>query len=251
LPQGAPSSSRCVVWLFGNCQLVLLSLFQPAEQTPLSALALAELARRAGLPSGVVNVVPADGHNSILVGKEWCDSPVVRHLSFTGSTEVGRILMRQCAPTVKKLALELGGNAPFLVFEDADLEAAVEGALVSKFRNAGQTCICANRIFVHERVYDSFVAKLAARVATLVSGNGFDAGVTQGPLIDAAALDKAQAHIADALGKGARLVAGGTARGGRFLTPTVIADATHDMLCAREETFGPVAPIFRFGTEVR
>ncbi len=191
-----------------------------------------------------------DGHNSILIGKEWCDSPVVRHLSFTGSTEVGRILMKQCAHTVKKLALELGGNAPFIVFEDADLEAAVEGALISKFRNAGQTCICANRILVHERVYDAFVARLASRVASLTTGNGFEAGVTQGPLIDGAAIDKAQAHVADAVSKGARIVAGGQQRaGGRFMTPTVLADVTSDMLCAREETFGPVAPVFRFGTE--
>ena len=233
--------------LAAGCPVVI----KPAEQTPLSALALAELAQRAGMPAGVLNVLCADSANSIEIGKVLCSSDVVRHLSFTGSTEVGRILMRQCASTVKKLSLELGGNAPFIVFDDADIDSAVDGALASKYRNAGQTCVCANRLYVQAGVYDAFVAKLAARVQAIQVGNGFEAGVSQGPLIDDAAIAKVEAHVADALGKGAKLVTGGTrgTQGGRFYTPTVLAEVTGNMLCAKEETFGPVAPVFRFDTE--
>jgi succinate-semialdehyde dehydrogenase/glutarate-semialdehyde dehydrogenase len=228
-----------------GCTVVL----KPAEQTPLCALALAELALRAGLPPGVINVVPGDGAHSIAIGQAWCDSATVRHLSFTGSTEVGRILMRQCAGSIKKLSLELGGNAPFIVFDDADLDAAVEGAMVSKYRNAGQTCVCANRFYVQDGVYDAFVEKLAAKARAIQVGNGFDAGVQQGPLIDEDALAKVEAHVADALALGARLVCGGERVGGRSYAPTVLADCTAAMRCAREETFGPMAPVFRFATE--
>ena len=234
--------------LAAGCPVVI----KPAEQTPLSALALAELAQRAGMPSGVLNVLSADADNSIAIGQVLCSSDVVRHLSFTGSTEVGRILAAQCAPSIKKLSLELGGNAPFIVFDDADLDSAADGALASKYRNAGQTCVCANRIYVQAAVYDAFLEKLTAKAQAIVVGNGFAAGVQQGPLIDDAALAKVQAHVADALAKGARLVTGGAplaAEGERFYAPTVLADATADMLCAREETFGPVAPVFRFDTE--
>ncbi|HJV96282.1 MAG TPA: NAD-dependent succinate-semialdehyde dehydrogenase [Albitalea sp.] len=231
--------------LAAGCPVVI----KPAEQTPLSALAAAELAQRAGMPAGVLNVVSADADNSIAVGKLLCESDIVRHLSFTGSTEVGRILMRQCAPTVKKLSLELGGNAPFIVFDDADVDSAVEGAMVSKYRNAGQTCVCANRLYVQDGVYDAFVEKLAAKTKTIKVGNGFEAGVTQGPLIDAAGMAKVERHVADATAKGARVLAGGQRIGERFFAPTVLANATSDMLCAREETFGPVAPVFRFKTE--
>jgi succinate-semialdehyde dehydrogenase / glutarate-semialdehyde dehydrogenase len=224
---------------------------KPAEQTPLSALALAELALRAGIPPGVFNVVTADEQNSIAVGKVLCDSPVVRKLSFTGSTAVGRILMQQSAPTLKKLSLELGGNAPFLVFEDADLDAAVEGALMSKYRNTGQTCVCTNRFYAHEKIYDAFVNRLAEKAGQLKVGSGFEAGVQQGPLIDANALAKVEAHVADAQSKGARIVTGGQRHelGGTFFQPTVLADVTRDMLVAREETFGPVAPVFRFTSD--
>jgi len=231
--------------LAAGCPVVI----KPAEQTPLSALAVAELAQRAGMPSGVLNVITGDGDKSIAIGKALCASDVVRHLSFTGSTEVGRILAAQCAPTIKKLSLELGGNAPFIVFDDADLDSAIEGAMISKYRNAGQTCVCANRFYVQDGVYDDFVGRLAEKSKTLKVGNGFEAGVTQGPLIDDAAIAKVEQHVADALGKGARVVAGGSRQGDRFYTPTVLADVTGDMLCAREETFGPVAPIFRFKTE--
>jgi len=231
--------------LAAGCTVVV----KPAEQTPLSALAVAELAQRAGMPAGVLNVVAADSAHSIEIGKVLCTSDVVRHLSFTGSTEVGRILAAQCAPTIKKLGLELGGNAPFIVFDDADLDSAVEGAMVSKYRNAGQTCVCANRLYAQANVYDTFVAKLAARSQAIKVGNGFEPGVTQGPLIDAQALDKVERHIADALAKGARVVVGGTRIGERFYTPTVLAGVTDAMLCAKEETFGPVAPVFRFETE--
>jgi succinate-semialdehyde dehydrogenase/glutarate-semialdehyde dehydrogenase len=231
--------------LAAGCTVVI----KPAEATPLSALAVAELALRAGMPAGVLNIITADGANSIAVGKVLCSSDVVRHLSFTGSTEVGRILAAQCAPTIKKLALELGGNAPFIVFDDADIDSAVEGAMVSKYRNAGQTCVCANRFYVQDGVYDTFVAKLAAKAAALKVGNGFEADVTTGPLIEGEAVDKVVAHVADALAKGATLVTGGERIGERFYTPTVLANVTADMLCAREETFGPVAPIFRFKTE--
>ncbi len=232
--------------LAAGCPVVL----KPAEATPLSALALAELAQRAGMPAGVLNVLPSTQAEAI--GKVLCSSDVVRHLSFTGSTEVGRILMRQCAGTIKKLSLELGGNAPFIVFDDADLDSAVEGAVASKYRNAGQTCVCANRIYVQSGVYDAFIAKLAARVGGMKVGNGFDAGVVLGPLIDDAAMAKVHEHMADALARGARVVIGGQPLpdlGPRYYSPTVLADASAGMLCAREETFGPVAPVFRFDTE--
>ena len=235
--------------LAAGCPVVI----KPAEQTPLSALAVAELAQRAGMPAGVLNVVTADSAGSIEIGKALCDSDTVRHLSFTGSTEVGRILMRQCAPTVKKLSLELGGNAPFIVFDDADIDSAVEGAMVSKYRNAGQTCVCANRLYVQDGVYDAFVAKLAEKTQGIKVGNGFEPGVSQGPLIDEQGMSKVESHVADALAKGATVLVGGHRieglGGERFYEPTVLANATGDMLCAREETFGPVAPVFRFTTE--
>ena len=231
--------------LAAGCPVII----KPAEQTPLSALALAELAQRAGMPAGVLNVLCADSDNSIEIGKVLCNSDVVRHLSFTGSTEVGRILARQCASTIKKISLELGGNAPFIVFDDADIDSAVEGAMVSKYRNAGQTCVCANRLYVQSGVYDAFVEKLAAKASGIKLGNGFDAGVQQGPLIDDAAIQKVESHVADALAKGARVVVGGNKVGERFYTPTVLADVTSEMLCAKEETFGPVAPVFKFETE--
>jgi succinate-semialdehyde dehydrogenase / glutarate-semialdehyde dehydrogenase len=234
--------------LAAGCPVVI----KPAEQTPLSALAVAELAQRAGMPAGVLNVLSADSASSIEIGKVLCSSGVVRHLSFTGSTEVGRILAAQCASTIKKLSLELGGNAPFIVFDDADLDSAVDGALASKYRNAGQTCVCANRLYVQDAVYDRFVEKLAARARGIKVGNGFEAGVNQGPLIDDAAVAKVESHVADALAKGARIVLGGARDaelGERFFSPTVLADVTSEMLCAREETFGPVAPVFRFATE--
>ncbi|WP_431108041.1 NAD-dependent succinate-semialdehyde dehydrogenase [Variovorax paradoxus] len=231
--------------LAAGCTVVI----KPAELTPLTALAAAELAVRAGIPAGVLNVLTADSQNSIAVGKELCESDIVRHLSFTGSTEVGRILMSQCAPTVKKLSLELGGNAPFLVFDDADVDSAVEGAIASKYRNAGQTCVCANRLYVQDGIYDSFVEKFAAKVKALKVGNGFDEGVVQGPLIEDAAVEKVQRHVDDAVAKGGKLLAGGHKIEGQFFEPTVIAEATADMLCAKEETFGPFAPVFRFKTE--
>jgi succinate-semialdehyde dehydrogenase/glutarate-semialdehyde dehydrogenase len=231
--------------LAAGCPVVI----KPAEQTPLSALACAELAQRAGMPPGVLNIVTADAAGSIEVGKVLCTSDTVRHLSFTGSTEVGRILMQQCAPTIKKVSLELGGNAPFIVFDDADLASAVEGAMVSKYRNAGQTCVCANRLYAQDSIYDAFVAKLAERSQSIKVGSGFEAGVTQGPLIDDQAIAKVERHVADALAKGARVVVGGSRIGERFYTPTVLADVTPQMLCAKEETFGPVAPVFRFKTE--
>ena len=233
--------------LAAGCPVVI----KPAEQTPLSALAAAELAQRAGMPAGVLNVLSADGANSVAIGKVLCTSDVVRHLSFTGSTEVGRILAAQCAPTIKKISLELGGNAPFIVFDDADLDSAVEGAMISKYRNAGQTCVCANRLYVQASVYDAFVAKLAERSKSIKVGSGFEAGVTQGPLIDDQAVAKVETHVADAVAKGAKVVVGGTRIGERFYTPTVIADVTGEMLCAKEETFGPVAPVFRFETEAQ
>jgi succinate-semialdehyde dehydrogenase/glutarate-semialdehyde dehydrogenase len=231
--------------LAAGCTVVI----KPAEATPLSALALGELAQRAGMPAGVLNIITADADQSIEIGKVLCSSDVVRHLSFTGSTEVGRILARQCAHTIKKISLELGGNAPFIVFDDADIDSAVEGAMVSKYRNAGQTCVCANRFYVQAGVYDQFVEKLAAKAKGIKVGNGFEAGVHQGPLIDDQAIAKVESHVADALAKGARLVVGGTKQGDRFYTPTVLADVTSEMLCAKEETFGPVAPVFRFETE--
>ena len=236
--------------LAAGCPVVI----KPAEATPLSALAVAELAQRAGMPPGVLNVITADADRSIEVGKALCASDVVRHLSFTGSTEVGRILMKQCAPTVKKLSLELGGNAPFIVFDDADLDAAVEGALVSKYRNAGQTCVCANRLYAQAGIYEHFVEKLSTKVAEMRVGNGFDAGVVQGPLIDDQALAKVEALLGDALAKGAQVRTGGqraVVPGGQgaFFQPTVLSDVNATMRVAREEIFGPVAPVFKFDTE--
>ncbi|MDO9134657.1 NAD-dependent succinate-semialdehyde dehydrogenase [Hydrogenophaga sp.] len=235
--------------LAAGCPVII----KPAELTPLTALAAAELAIRAGIPAGVLNMLCADADNSIAVGKVLCESDVVRHISFTGSTEVGRILMAQCAPTVKKMSLELGGNAPFIVFDDADVDSAVEGAFASKYRNAGQTCVCSNRIYVQAGVYDSFVDKFAAKVKTTKVGNGFEDGVNQGPLIEEAALVKVQRHVDDAVAKGARVMTGGkrltNIGSGQFFEATVVADATADMLCAKEETFGPFAPVFKFHTE--
>jgi succinate-semialdehyde dehydrogenase/glutarate-semialdehyde dehydrogenase len=231
--------------LAAGCPVVI----KPAELTPLTALAAAELAIRAGIPAGVVNILTADSDNSIAIGKVFCSSDIVRHISFTGSTEVGRILMAQSAPSIKKLALELGGNAPFIVFDDADIDSAVEGAMASKYRNAGQTCVCANRIYVQDAVYDEFVQKFSAKVKTLKVGNGFEDGVAQGPLIEDAAVEKVARHVQDAIAKGGKVMAGGHKLEGQFFEPTVIADARADMLCAREETFGPFAPVFRFHKE--
>jgi len=230
--------------LAAGCTVVV----KPAEQTPLTALALAELAVRAGFPPGVVNVVTGRPE---AIGGELTSNPRVRKLSFTGSTEVGRLLMAQCAATVKKVSLELGGNAPFIVFEDADLDAAVEGASLSKYRNTGQTCVCTNRFLIHDSIYDAFAERLAAKVRTLKVGNGMDEGVVQGPLIDVSAVAKVEHHIADALDKGARVLIGGERHelGGQFFLPTVLAEVTPEMLCTREETFGPVAPLLRFGSE--
>lgn len=233
--------------LAAGCTVVV----KPAEQTPLSALALAELAARAGIPPGVFNVVTGSAAAAIAIGGELCASPLVRKLSFTGSTEVGRLLMAQCAPTIKKLSLELGGNAPFIVFDDADIDAAVDGALSAKYRNSGQTCVCANRFLVQDGVYDEFAAKLAARVAQLRVGAGVDPEVVQGPLIDAAAIAKVETLLADALDQGARVLTGGGrhALGGGFFEPTVLVGVTPAMRVAREEIFGPVAPLFRFADE--
>jgi len=230
--------------LAAGCTMIV----KPASATPFSTLALCELAARAGIPNGVLNVVTGSAGP---IGNELTSNPVVRKFSFTGSTEVGKQLMAQCAGTVKKVSLELGGNAPFIVFDDADIDAAVEGALASKFRNSGQTCVCANRFYVQDGVYDRFAEKFAARVAAMKVGNGLEAGVLQGPLIDMKAVEKVEEHIADALAKGARIVTGGKrhARGGTFFEPTVLADAKSTMKVTREETFGPVAPLFRFKTE--
>jgi succinate-semialdehyde dehydrogenase/glutarate-semialdehyde dehydrogenase len=219
---------------------------KPATETPLSALAMAELAHRAGIPPGVFSVITGSARE---IGAEMTGNPTVRALTFTGSTEIGRLLMAQCAPTIKKLGLELGGNAPFIVFDDADLDAAVAGAMISKYRNAGQTCVCANRILVQEGAYEAFAEKLAAAVKNLKVGDGVEAGITTGPLINKAAIDKVQEHIADALSKGAKLVVGGKSMGGNFFEPTLLRDVTTDMAVAREETFGPVAPLFKFKTE--
>ncbi len=231
--------------LAAGCTVIV----KPAELTPLTALAAGELALRAGIPAGVLNILSADSANSIAIGKTLCASDVVRHLSFTGSTEVGRILMAQSAPTVKKMSLELGGNAPFIVFDDADIDSAVEGAMASKYRNAGQTCVCANRFYVQDGVYDQFVAKFSAKVKALKVGNGFDEGVMQGPLIEDAAVEKVTRHVADAIAKGGKVVVGGNKLQGQFFEPTVVSDARADMLCAKEETFGPFAPVFRFNKE--
>jgi succinate-semialdehyde dehydrogenase / glutarate-semialdehyde dehydrogenase len=219
---------------------------KPASETPLSALALAELAERAGIPAGVFNVLTGPARE---IGEELTSNPLVRCLTFTGSTAIGKLLMQQCASTVKKVGLELGGNAPFIVFDDADLDAAVAGAMASKYRNAGQTCVCANRILVQDGVYDRFAEKLAAAVKNLKVGNGTDQGVTTGPLINAAAVKKVKEHIDDALAKGAKVVVGGKSLGGNFFEPTLLRDVNTDMLVTREETFGPVAPLFRFKTE--
>ena len=230
-----------------GCTMVI----KPAEQTPLCALALAELAQRAGMPAGVVNIIPADADQSIAIGKVVCASPTIRHLSFTGSTEVGRILMAQCAPTIKKVALELGGHAPFIVFEDADIDAAVAGAIASKYRNSGQTCVCANRFYVHKKVQAIFVEKFAKATQAIKVGNGMTEGVSQGPLIDDAAFAKVERHVADALSKGATLVTGGKANasGHNFYEPTILSNVTSDMLITFEETFGPVAPIIPFDND--
>jgi succinate-semialdehyde dehydrogenase/glutarate-semialdehyde dehydrogenase len=221
---------------------------KPAEQTPLSALALAWLGQQAGIPPGVLNIVTGE---PVAIGGELTSNPKVLKLSFTGSTEVGRLLMAQCAPTIKKMSLELGGNAPFIVFDDADLDAAVAGAMLSKYRNAGQTCVCANRFLVQEGVQEAFARKLAAAVAGLKVGSGLEEGVTQGPLIDGAGLAKVEELLADAVAKGAKVICGGKrhARGGTFFEPTVLSGATPAMRLAREEIFGPVAPIFSFKDE--
>jgi succinate-semialdehyde dehydrogenase/glutarate-semialdehyde dehydrogenase len=230
--------------LAAGCPVVL----KPAGKTPYSALAMAELGERAGIPKGVFNVITG---NSRAIGGELCANPAVRKLSFTGSTETGRTLMKQSADTIKKLSLELGGNAPFIVFDDAELDAAVEGSIASKYRNAGQTCVCANRIYVQDGVYDAFAARLAEKVKGFKVGPGTEPGVVIGPLIDQQGLEKVEKHVADALGKGARAIVGGKRheRGGLFFQPTVLANVTPDMLVSREETFGPVAPLIRFKTE--
>jgi succinate-semialdehyde dehydrogenase / glutarate-semialdehyde dehydrogenase len=226
-------------------------VIKPAEATPLTALAAVALAEQAGIPPGVINILVANGDKSPEIGLELCNSPIVKKVSFTGSTEVGRILLRQSANTVKKLSLELGGNAPFIVFDDADIDAAVDGAIASKYRNAGQTCVCANRIYVQDSVYEAFATKFTAKVAAMPVGEGITPGVVIGPLIETAAITKVQAHIADATAKGAKVVLGGKphALGGLFFQPTVLTEVTSEMLVSREETFGPVAPLFRFKTE--
>jgi succinate-semialdehyde dehydrogenase/glutarate-semialdehyde dehydrogenase len=230
--------------LAAGCTVVV----KPASQTPFSALALAVLAERSGIPKGVLNVVTGSASE---IGGELTSNPQVRKISFTGSTAVGKVLMAQCAGTVKKLSLELGGNAPFIVFDDADLDAAVDGAIVSKYRNTGQTCVCANRFLVQASVYDAFAERLGRAVSRLKVGPGLEDGVTQGPLIDMAAVEKVESHIRDAVSKGARVTLGGSRHeaGGRFFSPTVLADVTPEMDVAREETFGPVAPLFRFQNE--
>ena len=221
---------------------------KPATQTPYSAFALAELAERAGIPNGVFNVVTGASSE---IGAELTSNPIVRKLSFTGSTEIGKLLMEQCAGTVKKTSMELGGNAPFIVFDDADIDSAIVGAMQSKYRNAGQTCVCANRIFAQEGVYDQFTEKLADATAALTVGDGLKEGISTGPLIDLKAVEKVESHIQDAVSKGARVVVGGSrhSNGGNFFEPTVLADVTHDMLVSREETFGPLAPVYRFDSD--
>lgn len=230
--------------LAAGCTIVV----KPSEETPLTALALAVLAERAGIPAGVINVLTGD---PVQIGDELCTHPVVRKLSFTGSTRIGRLLMAQCAPTVKRMSLELGGNAPFIVFDDADLDAAVEGAIAAKYRNSGQTCVCANRFLVQSGIYQAFASRLAEASTRLVVGNGADADVEQGPLINAAAVAKVDALVADAVARGARVLCGGArhALGGGFFQPTVLADVTPAMRLAQEEIFGPVAPLFRFDAE--
>lgn len=227
-----------------GCAMVL----KPAEQTPFSAIALAVLAERAGIPAGLFSVVTGD---AVKIGGELTGNSIVRKLTFTGSTEVGALLYAQCAPTIKKLGLELGGNAPFVVFDDADMDAAIEGAIVAKFRNNGQTCVCANRIYVQSGIYDRFSEGLSHRLKDMQTGNGFDENITFGPLIDAAAVEKVKDHIADAVSHGAKVISGGAPHplGGLFFEPTILTDVTSAMKVAQEETFGPVAPIFRFETE--
>jgi succinate-semialdehyde dehydrogenase/glutarate-semialdehyde dehydrogenase len=235
---------KCAPALAAGCTVVA----KPAAMTPFSALALAELAERAGVPAGVFNVVTG---SASAIGGEMTANPTVRKLTFTGSTEIGKMLMQQCAGTVKKISLELGGNAPFIVFDDADLDAAVEGAIASKYRNAGQTCVCANRIFVQNGVYDDFAARLARAVSGLKVADGFTEGAQIGPLINMEAVEKVEAHIADATSKGARIVVGGRRHplGGNFFAPTVLAEVSPEMVVSREETFGPVAPLYRFETD--
>jgi succinate-semialdehyde dehydrogenase/glutarate-semialdehyde dehydrogenase len=235
---------KCAPALAAGCPVVI----KPATQTPFSALALAELAERAGFPPGVLNILTGSAKD---IGGEMTSNPLVRKLSFTGSTEVGKQLMQQCAGTVKKVSLELGGNAPFIVFEDADLDAAVEGAIMSKYRNTGQTCVCANRLLVQDKVYDAFADKLGKAVAKLKVGDGLKGETQQGPLIDMKAVEKVEEHIQDAVSKGAKVVAGGKRHqlGGSFFEPTILVEVTPQMKVAREETFGPVAPLFRFKTE--
>lgn len=228
--------------LAAGCSMIV----RPANLTPLSALALGELANRAGLPAGVLQIVTG---SSSKIGKVLTDSDVVRKLSFTGSTEVGRLLMSQCADTIKKVSLELGGNAPFIVFDDADIDKAVEGAIASKFRNAGQTCVCANRLLVQKGVYDEFARKLAARVEEMKIGNGLEEGVEVGPMVEAKALDKVEEHINDAVSKGGKLISGGKRLGGLFMSPAIVTGVTQEMRVAKEETFGPLAPLFPFETE--
>ncbi|SVC26896.1 uncharacterized protein METZ01_LOCUS279750, partial [marine metagenome] len=230
--------------LAAGCTMVV----KPASQTPFSALALAELGERAGLPAGVMSVLAG---TSSEIGAEMTSNPIVRKLTFTGSTEIGKVLMKQCADTVKKATMELGGNAPFIVFDDADLDDAVEGALASKYRNAGQTCVCANRLLVQDGVYDTFLDKLASAVSGMKVGKGTDDGVMIGPLIDQAAVAKTEEHIDDAVAKGGRVIVGGSRHelGGNFFQPTIVADVTAKMAVAKEETFGPMAPIFRFKDE--
>ncbi|HTH17754.1 MAG TPA: NAD-dependent succinate-semialdehyde dehydrogenase [Magnetospirillum sp.] len=236
---------KCAPALAAGCTVVI----KPGEDTPLSALALAVLAERAGIPAGVFNVLPTADY--VAVGGELTANPIVRKLSFTGSTEVGKLLMKQCADTMKKVSFELGGNAPFIVFDDADLDAAVAGALASKYRNTGQTCVCANRLLVQDGIYDAFAAKLAEAVKKMVVGPGLKGDTQQGPLINAQAVEKVERHIADAVSKGAKVMLGGKrhALGGTFFEPTILTGVTADMLCTREETFGPVAPLMRFKTE--
>ena len=235
---------KCAPAMAAGCPFIV----KPAPDTPYSALALAVLAEEAGIPAGIFSVVTGD---AVAIGGELTANDTVRKLSFTGSTNIGKLLMRQCADTVKKVSLELGGNAPFIVFDDADLDAAVEGALASKYRNAGQTCVCTNRFLVQDGVYDQFVEKLTAAVEGLKVGNGMDSGVTQGPLINAAAIDKIEDHLSDAVSKGGQITTGGQRHslGGTFFEPTVISHANNDMKVAREETFGPLAPVFKFSSE--
>jgi succinate-semialdehyde dehydrogenase/glutarate-semialdehyde dehydrogenase len=235
---------KCAPAISVGCTMVV----KPAPETPLTALALAELAHRAGIPAGVINIITGD---AAPIGKTWCEHPTVRFIGFTGSTPVGKILMAQAATTVKRVGLELGGNAPFIVFDDADIDAAVEGAMISKYRNMGQTCVCANRIYVQDKVHDEFVAKFTAKVKELKVGNGVDAGVMQGPLIKPAAVQKVEEHVKDAVAKGGKIETGGkrSELGFTFFEPTVISGVTSEMQVTREETFGPVAPIYRFKTE--